>query len=421
MAPRGPDKNQGKLAAGSEALTFGEIPAEILLEVTAEGLLERDKDYKSAKGGLLKAMNPIEFSDIDDHSYVFYRVYSNDEKKLGIYYKDISQKESVGYFLNIVGEEFDEAIVKIRKLLPGKKRNIEIAEMIRSFTGLTRGDLGQALEENVDDVFDVGQLERRGRPRKNKLNVHTYDSVEKAFWRNSVKEFMEKIYPGGYESIPENERKLLIFPGMGKEAQMWLEWGFKEDDMIFIERNEKRYLHLKNKFPKAITYKWGFGAEKNPKKKVALAVAIASDLGGDKLSLINIDPENRLTNDFALSLRLLLEVLAKRGALADEVMVGVNLVTGREAEEDLALYKLFGGEAGNEEEPALDLGAWRDKMIEGLLQRIVGYIHYQRRQDDKLEKFSHEVNEFQVGAYEGDSASTRMYFSVSQLSRKKSE
>ena len=90
---------------------------------------------------------------------------------------------------------------------------------------------------------------KRGRSKITAVNQS--DSFGKTRWRKTLVDQFYKMCPGGYESLPEDERSILCFPGVGKEAEMWKKLGFQNEDFVFIERDEELAQRLEKRYPGA--------------------------------------------------------------------------------------------------------------------------------------------------------------------------
>jgi hypothetical protein len=168
------------------------------------------------------------------------------------------------------------------------------------------------------------------------------DSHEKeTIWRRGhLIRTAQSTFPKGWKAIPKQDRNLVCFPGEGKEAELWMDFGVDPDkEMIFIENNQGvidrscthgtpfyRKRLRRNRFIKK-TF------QDVPNTKGAIESYIARKLPPDgRVSILSIDPNNAL---FQKVFDRIVEILAYV-PLADECLVFINFNGGRR--QDMTLY-----------------------------------------------------------------------------------
>lgn len=273
-------------------------------------------------------------------------------------------------------------------------------------------------------TFDIPKS--RGRRKRHINAINQSDSFGKEWWRQTWLEMANRAFSGGYESIPENERMVVFFPGVGKEAEMWLQWGFKEEDFIFIEKNKHLSARLRKKYPKAFTIQKHFGRyghrDEINDAIIGRCIELGSRSNPRQISIINIDPENKLTPNMYYQMRSLFERLGDgseiRSSRAEEgryddcrlppfpflgktCVLGLNFLftRGRGGKKVLTKVQNLLGENPNHPN-------FEGRVLENGLREWSGAArsHPNGRVGVRgLEDIAH-------GNYEGDSAHSRMHF-----------
>lgn len=142
------------------------------------------------------------------------------------------------------------------------------------------------------------------------------DSFGKSKWRAELKDLAEEIFPNGVEGLPPEERKVLMFPGLGQEADLWKEFGFSEEEMSFIEEDPYIVKVLKQKYPNAKIFAKNAEGNMTDFKRF---------IGPDAFSVISIDPESKYTDKFLSFL------IALRSHIAREALFAHNFYVRRES------------------------------------------------------------------------------------------
>lgn len=142
------------------------------------------------------------------------------------------------------------------------------------------------------------------------------DSFGKSKWRAELNALAEEIFPDGIEGLPPECRKVLMFPGLGQEADLWKEFGFSEEEMSFIEEDPYVVKVLKQKYPNAKIF--AKNAESN-------LTDFKRFIGPDSFSVISIDPESKYTSSFMSFL------IALRSHIANEALFAHNFYVRRES------------------------------------------------------------------------------------------
>lgn len=153
------------------------------------------------------------------------------------------------------------------------------------------------------------------------------DSFGKSKWRAELVEMAQRVFPDGVEAIPEKDRKVLCFPGLGQEADMWIEFGFKEEDLVFVERDLDNVKKLQVKYPKAKIMVLDF------KNHAQLYGQLKYIMDKDcRFSVVSVDPESHLSKNFQKSISEVIHFSA------DKLMVGINFHGKREQAPVIKFY-----------------------------------------------------------------------------------
>ena len=266
------------------------------------------------------------------------------------------------------------------------------------------------------------------RARRKYVTAATHsDSFGKERWRHGIVDFTGTIYPGGIKSLPEEKRFTICFPGIGKEAFLWKELGVPEEALIMVEDQPEVVTKLRRLFPQAIIIprKFAVGRTQDSSKEYhkkyfldPIQRKIQERASKGKISIINVDPENRLTN----SLRAGVANLLSMDQLAQDVFLGLNVVGGRESrsEQDALDEIVQIGEGNNLLKPdqASHPGksaSMHQKRTWAIGLAAKGICAQSSTYAGGLAP-NHVVTNQLTGSYEGDGA-TRMYFSFSHLTR----
>jgi hypothetical protein len=226
-----------------------------------------------------------------------------------------------------------------------------------------------------------------------------------------VDEFL-KMCPGGYESLPPNRRKILFFPGVGKEAEMWKKLGFQNEDFIFIEMDKELVKKLEAKYPGAIVICQALGKKYGDGYHIARRISRALEKKGfdiiDELTIINIDPENKLTAKFFKELK---ELLAYIRFWGEDCLVCVNFMFKRTDKRSARFHQDIAGV--NPE--SMDREQYYREVIKNIVPKAIENIHPPGWPTDPNRLY--KIVSTECGSYEGDSAKTRMYFAMHHVSR----
>ncbi len=225
------------------------------------------------------------------------------------------------------------------------------------------------------------------------------DSFGKQQWRTTMGEKFHEIFPGGYESIPERDRLVLCFPGAGgREADFWMDQGFKEKDLVMIERDEKILAQLMRKYPKAAAIiKTNVGKDRS-----RFLDDIINDyrqiLGRCRFSVVSFDPEGGITERFLNNMAFVFPFCA------NQFLLSANFYLKRESEEIVRIYQNVITAKSYEVAEA-------DDSTRQLVMRHLPRYLMDRSPYNKI------VNNWH-GSYEGDSHATRMYWTMAHLKNK---
>lgn len=167
------------------------------------------------------------------------------------------------------------------------------------------------------------------------------DSPGKEKWRRlGLLGQARELFPEGWSTLPETDRHLVCFPGFGKEAEVWLDFGVTPKEMTFVENSQDVIDHLirsgtpfyGQQFSPQQFLKRKFEAP--PNTKGAIEALICKRLPqGHRLSILSIDPNNALNKAFFVRL---VEIF-KFVPLADRCLVSINFNGGRR--QDWSLYE----------------------------------------------------------------------------------
>ena len=237
--------------------------------------------------------------------------------------------------------------------------------------------------------------------------INKDDSFGKERWRSEILTEMKKIFPGGYESIPLDERLVLFFPGMGKEARMWLDYGFRQRELFMIERDKKVAAKLRTMFPNAYIFNTDFGKDRRTTNgmidDIREQICVAgdpNDVPKDFFSVVNLDPEGNMTPAFLESVGLLIENVP----LADNCFLGMNFTAKREKDLQMTLYEKIWASKNPRELFPIYPEDLRKKASQHAL-------HYLLK--NATPSFRHRT--LKSGVYEGESSSSKMYYSMHHL------
>lgn len=279
-------------------------------------------------------------------------------------------------------------------------------ELLRIQREVTKGTALKALRLIEEEDADVPTPEFNAPAKYKKRLLRTIasrdDSPGKAKWRATLGEEWNKVFPEGVDAIPKNDRGVICFPGMGKEADLWKNRGFENEDLIFIERDQQTATFLEQKYPGAFVinedflrafHTMDYYLKKSPHSP-------------NKVSVISIDPYNSLSIQ---ALHAVESLLGHTNIFADKSFVGVNFAMGRR----LGLKQIMRlcertGITVSECEGEDKMHEWNGKVVSSLIPRIcAGKFH---------DAFQSEL--LCSGDYEGDRG-TRMYFAMHQVNRRK--
>lgn len=239
------------------------------------------------------------------------------------------------------------------------------------------------------------------------------DSFGKTKWRAELVEMAKKVFPNGVEAIPKTERCVVCFPGLGQEAELWKEFGFAEEDFIFIERDPDNAKHLRLKYPKATVLETEF--EKYGQSSGAVGKAL--EYGKKKISVFSVDPESQLSEKFFMTI---CRVFGGGTYLADEVLFAANFYAKREKAPAIHTYSKILSEEKKREflgitderiitlrdmfKPDAVTPELRKAVMADLAQAVINF-----------SRCRHRVSESIQGEY--DSGASPMMYSMHKLTR----
>jgi hypothetical protein len=227
------------------------------------------------------------------------------------------------------------------------------------------------------------------------------DSFGKQQWRATLEKIFREAFPQGAESIEPIERCVLCFPGAGgKEAEFWKRQGFTNDELVLIEKDPQIAADLKIKYPMAtvINHEMGDRSKTRLIDLLRKQMHLMDLLKNPRFSVISLDPEGRLTEDFVADIMDITE------HASSPLFFSANFNLKRENHQIVKLYKKITSGSG-----PYPCHQWRQDIIRAL----PGHIFFQGKIDD----YKWWPGKQWEGNYEGDSDATRMYWVMTKLTR----
>ncbi|MBT4055953.1 hypothetical protein HOE67_02475 [Candidatus Peregrinibacteria bacterium] len=229
-----------------------------------------------------------------------------------------------------------------------------------------------------------------------------FDSKEKCDWRKLLGDTFDDQF-GGVEQIDPNDKHILLFPGLGQEVELWKSKGFREDQMIFVERDKSLAEELADKYPGAKII-----ARKFEARASTTAKEINEHLGPEgRLSVLSIDPNNHLSKTF----RYAVMDFIGRVQLNDRCFVSLCFSGGRrDNREDLAM--MVQNKKGRTYQQWLEtsLHELRTTAVKHALEHVIDRSWRFKKDKDHKARLIHN------NAYRGD-GTTPMYYAMSMLEK----
>lgn len=250
--------------------------------------------------------------------------------------------------------------------------------------------------------LDIPASILRSTTRRVRSVVSENDSFGKQQWRATMAEKFQEIFPGGYDSIPENERLVLCFPGAGgKEADFWIAQGFQQEDLVMIERDTNIIAQLRKKYPHAaaiIKTNVGHPCGRTLEQRIFGSNRTMGYLiKRCRFSVLSFDPEGGLTQGF------LSHMWNMPSVYAPKTFFSANFNLKRETADTIMTYQQVGGFC-NHNFFASACDETRQQVMAALPDFIADHVPAK-----VLQKWH--------GHYEGDSDSTRMFWAMAHFDK----
>ncbi len=263
--------------------------------------------------------------------------------------------------------------------------------------------------------FEVPELRAQTRRRVRDVASEN-DSFGKQQWRATLEKNFREAFPEGAKSIHPIERSVLCFPGAGgKEAEFWKRQGFQDDELVLIEKDPQIATDLKLKYPLAtiINHEMGDRSRTRLFDLLRRQMPLMDLMKNPRFSVISLDPEGRLTEDFVADIMDITE------HASSPLFFAANFNLKRENHQIVKLYKKIDTGAG-----PYPCHQWRTDIIRALTDYIFDRnLSESRRKRDSILHDQRIWNRETTcdGNYEGDSDATRMYWTMAKLTRRYGE
>lgn len=353
-------------------------------------------------------------------------------RKIGITVKGPNCNGKGIFIPNIPGQSMDDFAAFVRFMQMGQ---IEVVDgsvfLIRDCVRSLVIEVGRETDANNDQTNPRGKSFTMPTKFQRRLNTLATkdDSPGKIAWRQALRESFHEVF-NDPEKMPDENACVLFFPGIldpnnpfaGREIGMWHELGFKEENMILIEKDPVLAEELRLRLPKALVIEADLFKSPTRVFKIILHDIFHE---GKTLAVINIDPENHISERAHKALERLEEMIRQHGPgpkYFRKCLLSINLGAGRENQELQNVLKrnipakkedllaqaqeLYGSlpDDATPENLATDLNLLRYLEVKGLTHAFQPYGYYSFEKGRSIRS----------GRYQGNGGEQR-YFTIFEL------